>query len=236
MALALEPVLLGIVVAPSWPGLALGVSAIAALLTRRPLHALGGSNTARHAFTILVACGAASASLAVWSAGPACLVPLLLALVPAGVFLHLDARRASRELTAEIAGGMAFAGFPAAIVLAGGASRELALVSAAFSFARALGSIVPLRVALRRRKGRQASTLSAWCASGVALGIGAVLSSVSETWVPFAWMLVFAARTALLISPASTRWRATRIGIAESILGLLAAITTGLAWHAISPV
>jgi YwiC-like protein len=130
--LTFEPMLLGLLVAWSWAGLAIGVAALLAFLLRTPLK-LVLVDRRRHRWlprTRLAACVAAAevfglvvlGLLAVAAGGWSWLVPVALALPLFAVELWFDVRSRGRRLVPELCGGVGIAAASAAIVVAGDGS------------------------------------------------------------------------------------------------------------------
>ena len=115
---ALEPLALGLMVAPSAAGACLALTVPAAFFARRPLHlALDEARADRRseARRALAACAAAATLffLGTLALGGAAWLAWLLPVAAAGaVFLHFDLRGAGREEVAEVAGAAAFALVP----------------------------------------------------------------------------------------------------------------------------
>jgi hypothetical protein len=238
-ALALEPLALAMIAAPSWRGVALALAAVALFLMRRPWHVASvPGNRARHAQAVRVLAGLAivAAVLGATAIAPdpgRLALPLVIAVAGASVFAWFDRQREARVATAECAGAMAFAALASAIVLMspdrGGV--VLAVGVGAFALVRDWTSILPLRVYVRRRKGQAASGVIAMVFAG-ASSVGAIVAAKPlGTWVPAAWSLVFAARTAWLVGPWAPAWPARRIGWMEMALGLVAVVTTGISFQ-----
>ncbi|HKE76064.1 MAG TPA: YwiC-like family protein [Acidimicrobiales bacterium] len=191
--LAAEPVLLGLLVAPSVAGVALGVAAVVAFTARTPLKVVlvdrwRGRRLARTTLAarvaaaelvVLVACVAvafATADGAFWA-------PLALAAPLVGVELWFDMRSRSRRLVPELAGSVGIASVAAAIVLAagdaGGADRGARLAVGLWLVvaARAVATLPFVRLQLARAKGQAARVArsDAAQAAGLALGVVAVV-------------------------------------------------------------
>lgn len=162
--LTLEPVLLGLVLAFSWAGLAIGLAAFVAFLVRTPLklavvdrrrmRSLPRTRlAARIAAVELGLLGALGAS-ALWSAGFQWLVPVIIATPLVAVELWFDIRSRSRRLVPELAGAIGISAVAASITLAGGASWRLAVASWMILAARAVASIPYVRTQIvRTRRG-----------------------------------------------------------------------------------
>lgn len=235
-ALVLEPLVVALLAAPSWRGAALALAALALFLMRRPFM-LGAAEPcgARRTLAVraLVALGmvaAASAALGVGAGPRALFAPLAAAAAAAGIFFWFDRQREARAAIAECAGAATYAALAAAIALVGAAdgARPVAIAVGVFALARAWTSILPVRVYVRRRKGRSASGAVALAVAGGFAAAAVLTASALGTWVPAGWLLVFLARTAWMVGPWAPSWPARRIGWMEAGLGLVACLTTGL--------
>ena len=130
-----EPILLGLLLAFSWPGLAIGLAAMLAFLARTPLklamvdrrrdRELERSALARRiGGAELVAIAALGAS-ALLGAGGQWLVPVAVALPLFAVELWFDVRSRGRRLVPELCGAVGMGAVAAAIVIAGDGSVRL---------------------------------------------------------------------------------------------------------------
>src|SRR4051812_44173992 len=129
--LSLEPVVLGLLVAPSIPGMFLAFAALAAFLARQPLKlAMGDRRCARRfprtliaerfaLFYIAIATLSLLAAIAM-TTSYLLLLPLLLASPLALVQLHFDRVGRSRTLLPELSGATAMASIATSIALASG--------------------------------------------------------------------------------------------------------------------
>ena len=128
--LTLEPVLLGLLVAPSLAGLAIGLAALAAFLVRTPLKLAvidrrrdqwaDRSRLAARIAAAELALIVAAAAVAVALAGPRWLLPVAAAAPLIAIELAYDIRSRGRRLLPELCGSIGIATVSAAIVLAAG--------------------------------------------------------------------------------------------------------------------
>ncbi|NLX11083.1 MAG: YwiC-like family protein [Chloroflexi bacterium] len=226
----LEPILLGLILAPSWGGLAVAVGVFGAFLARHPLKVAysdrrKGKRYARTvvaerfalAYSILAAVGGV---LALLLAGPEILLPALLA-VPLGLaqFIGYSTNR-GRELVPELAGSAALAATATSIAVAGGTAWDTALALWAILVARNIPSILYIRARLRLDRGKpfaQMPVLLAQIAGVlipivlVALGVAPVLAVVA--------LAVLAARAIFGLSPYRRNVRVQIIGVLEMVYG-----------------
>jgi len=184
--LTLEPVVLGLVIAFSWAGLAIGLAAFAAFLVRTPLKlALVDRRRNRALPRTRLATRIAAAELAVlgllggaalWTAGAGWLVPALIAVPLVAVELWFDIRSRSRRLVPELAGAVGIAAVAASITLAGDESWRLALAMWMIIAGRAVASIPFVRTQITRMRRGPTPLLSTdlFQVGGVLVAFGAV--------------------------------------------------------------
>jgi hypothetical protein len=180
-SLTFEPALLGLLVAPSWAGVALAVAAFVAFAARTPIKWVLVDGWRRRrlqrtvlaeqvaaielcAFAALVATAAAMSQGEFW-------LPLVIALPLVATELWFDMRSRSRRLLPELAGAIGIASVVAAIVLADGQSAMLAIALWGLLAARAIASISFVRVQLRRRKHQTFRLAVSDIAQGVATAV-----------------------------------------------------------------
>jgi len=160
--LTLEPVALGLAVAPSIAGAALGVAALMAFLFRTPFKLTAGDyRRHRHlprtrlAIRGTIVYGvvlAAAVAVAIATTDHRFWPPLAAALPLILIQVGYDARNRSRRLLPEIAGPVAIGSVAAAIALAGGATTTVALGLWLISGLRSIASILLVRAQLRRAR------------------------------------------------------------------------------------
>jgi hypothetical protein len=158
--LTLEPVLLGLLVAFSWSGVAIGTATVLAFLVRTPLKlALIDRRRGRHlprtrlAWRIATAelmMLAAAVGVAILGAGARWLVPFAVAAPLFAVELSYDIRSRGRRLAPELCGAIGISAAVAAVVLAGGETVRLAVAAWVVLGARALASIPFVRTQVVR--------------------------------------------------------------------------------------
>lgn len=182
--LTLEPVLLGLIVAWSAGGPALGVAAFMAFLVRTPLKLVlvdvrrkrwldRSRLAARVAAAELSALGVAVV-IAGRLAGWAWLLPVLVALPFVAIEVWFDIRSRGRRLLPELCGAIGITAASAAIVIASGKGAALAAGVWLALAARALGAIPFVRVQIMRLRRGQASVSESDLAQVASLAIGLV--------------------------------------------------------------
>lgn len=235
-SLALEPIALGLIAAGSIPGAVLAAGAFAGFLMRRPLQLAtaptrdGRTGTAR----LVAAALAVIAGTCVFAAGSVAgfvsLLPLAAAAPTALLFWMFDRKKEARAVEAEIAGAATFAVLPAAIATLAGNDYDVALLLAAAALARSIPTILTIRAYLRINKGTPASRTPSVLLSLLPSVFFTVIYLAGD--VPIAMPILstlLLARTLILLSPRFPRLPASRIGMAEAILGLVYVIAAGIA-------
>lgn len=174
--LTLEPALLGLLVAASWPGAAIGAAAFVGFLARTPLRVvlvdrrrhreLERTRLASRVLAIELAVIALLGGAALALAGPVWLVPVAVAVPLVIVELAYDMRSRSRRLVPELCGSIGIAAVAPAIVLAAATEIDRDTVALAAGLwlilaARALASIPFVRAQIvHLRRGVRATALS----------------------------------------------------------------------------
>lgn len=225
-ALALEPLALALLVAPSPAGVALTTAALAGFFARRPLKAAldpSAADPPRAAqgvlllFSALALAGLGGAWLL---SSPAALWPLLLAAPFGGLFIYFDAQGDSRAALAELAGSAAFAVLPATFATLAGWRVPAALALTALALAHSIPTVLTVRTYLRLRKGKPARPAVPLLAAALALGTIALLAAAHQApWFAICGPGLLLLRTAWFISARQPAWAAKRVGLAEAILG-----------------
>jgi hypothetical protein len=221
----LEPVVLGLLVAPSPAGIAYGLAALGAFLARHPLKLalLDRGRRARTARTgaaerfVLVYGGTAGVAflLAMALAGTGPVAPLAAAAPLGLVQVAYDARNQSRALPAELAGAVALGSLAAAIALAGGWALVPSLVLWALLASRAVASVLYVRARLRRDRGQRPSLLPTWVSHLAAVALAAAFAWAG--WAPL--LAVVALGLLLLRAVHGLRWR--RRAVRPQVVGLV---------------
>lgn len=231
----IEPLVLGLLVAPTWAGLCLGIAAAGLFLLNQPLKLvardyLKGQRYPRtrwaERFALLYGgltlVGAMGAILA--GCGPFWL-PLLAALPLALIHLAYTLTHRKRSLPAELAGAVAFGAFAPAIALAAGWEVVPAAMLWLALALRDLTSIVYVRARVRMMHGEQPTTrpVIALHAAALILTVGLMLGGVLHTFAVLA-MTMLLIRCVVGIAPERQTVRAQVIGFQEIGFGLLTAV------------
>lgn len=227
-SLALEPLVLGLLIVPSWAGGALAGAVLAGFFARRPLKlsfAAGDPLRRRDARETVVMWGALALA-GVFEAGVLGGWFALWPLAPAAVlglgFAYWDGQGEGRGASAELAGSAAFALVPAALAMLGGESIAVALTLAALVLARSVPAVVGVRHYVRTAKGMVAAPGWPVLVSGAAAAglITLAFTGVAPRVAAMLGVLLFA-RTLWLVGPWRPAWPARRVGQVEAGLGLL---------------
>jgi hypothetical protein len=155
-----EPILLGLLLAFSWAGVAIGGAAMLAFLARTPLklamvdrrrhRELGRSTLARRIGLAELVAIAALGAVALLVAGWHWLVAVAAALPLFVVELWYDARSRGRRLVPELCGAIGMGAIASAIVVAGDGSVRLAVAAWMILAARSIGAIAFIRTQIMR--------------------------------------------------------------------------------------
>jgi len=181
--LTLEPVLLGLLVAPSGAGVALGVAAFTAFLLRTPAKLiavdvrrgrwLDRTRRARRVVIAETALLVSSVALAAALAGWSWLVPVLLAGPLIAIEFSFDVRSRGRRLVPELCGAIGISAVAASIVIAAGQGGGLAAGVWLVLAARAVGAIPFVRVQIVRLRRGHGPVWQSDLAQAVSLAVAA---------------------------------------------------------------
>lgn len=233
---AFEPLILGLAVAPSRPGLIFALAVIAGFFLRRPLK------LAATLAPVDDRCQPALRWAMLWSAlalaglGGTLLLsswlalwPLLLAIPFGAIFLWFDLRNDMRDAEAELAGSTTFALLPATVALLAGWSSTAALGLAAVMLTRSFPTVLIVRSYLRRAKGQTINPGATLAIAGVAAVMVAILARKEIVPVFGAWLATgLFLRAVVLLTLLPPKWPAKRVGQIEAVIGVL--YLAGLAW------
>jgi hypothetical protein len=228
----IEPIVLGLAIAPSLSGLALALGAVAAFLVRHPLRLLSmdrrkGARYPRTALAERFVLGYAAVAAVLLVAGLALarqpFWPGLAAAAPFGLAaLWFDAAGRSREAVPEALGAAALCASAVAIALAGGAPAGAAWAATLLLALRAVASVLYVRARIRLDRGVPAGPRAAVGAHAAALA-GAI-GLAATGWAPRLAVAAFAvllARAAWGLSPRRAVVPPRVLGWQELQFGLL---------------
>ena len=237
-SLTAEPALLGLIVAWSWAGLALGLAAMVAFLARTPLK-LVLVDSWRHrkldrtrlaariaageliVFALFVGLAVAWAESGFW-------VPLAVAAPLVGLELWFDMRSRSRRLVPELAGSIGIGSIATAIALAGGTDARVAWGLWVVIAARSLAAIPYVRTQILRAKSRPGPR---WHSDGAQLvAVIAAVAGWQFDLIPVAAAITIAAVAAInLAAVRLAPQRAVVIGVQQIVVGIAVITVAALA-------
>ena len=239
--LTLEPVLLGLVVAWSGAGVALGLAAFTAFLVRTPLKLvavdfrrgrwLDRSRLAlRIAIVELIVLGSAVA-LAVALAGWAWLAPVVVAGPLVAIELSFDVRSRGRRLVPELCGAIGITSVAASIVLAAGRGNWLAAGVWLVLAGRVVGAIPFVRVQVLRLRRGQGPVWHSDFAQGASVAVATAAVYADRR-------LLLGAVGVVVLAVAQTIWvrrapiPAKQVGLRQMAMGfaLVAVTAAGVLW------
>ncbi len=237
-SLAFEPLVFGLIAAPSVAGAGLAVAVVAAFLARRPLRSICRAAEAKERAPVvgpLVALGALAIVAfggAVWVGGTAWLGWLLPTAAAGAVFLYFDLQAAGREGVAEVAGAGAFAWVPAAMAAAAGWESAAAGALAVVMLGRAVPTVLAVRAYLRAAKtgDDQSGAAIATSVGALVVGVALVRRGLAPTAAAGLLALLALRTGGLLVWPRPV-WRARTLGMIETVLGIAFVLGAGLAWR-----
>ncbi|MFN8376296.1 MAG: YwiC-like family protein [Anaerolineae bacterium] len=232
-----EPILAGLLLAPSAAGFLLSLSALGVFLIHQPLKIavkdrLKGKRYLRTQWAerfaaLYVLLALAGCLLAYLSVGTVFLPPILLAVPFAAVQLYYDASNRGREGVAEICGAVALSALAPALTLIAGWTLAEALGLWLILAARAVTSILYVRVRLRLEKGKPVDTRVAVGSHVAAALLFAVLATLAFTpKLAVVAFVVLLARAAHGLSRYRRPTPAKHIGFQEVGFGLLTVLLT----------
>jgi hypothetical protein len=233
--LTLEPVLLGLLIAPSVAGAALGVSALFAFLVRTPLKLAvvdvrRGRWLERSQLAVRIAVGelvvlVGAAAAAVWASGWSWLVPVALAVPFVGVEAWFDFRSRARRFVPELCGAIGIGAVAAAIVLAADRGAALAVGVWLILAGRSVAAIPFVRVQIVRLRRGAASIGRSDAAQSVAMVIGGVAVGVDQRlFAGLAGLIVLAVLHAVWVRRPMVA--AKVLGLRQMALGIVLVIVT----------
>lgn len=192
--LTVEPALLGLLVAPSWAGLAIAAAALATFLLRTPLRlvlvdryrrrSLPRTRLAARFVAGEAAVVLSAAVIALALAGWTWLVPVGVAVPLVAVELGYEIRSRSRRLVPELCGALGIAAVAAAIAIAGGRTAELAAALWLVLAARIVASVPFVRTQIARLRNRADGTASSDTAQVAGIAVAAVAGASAVPVIP----------------------------------------------------
>jgi hypothetical protein len=235
--LTLEPVLLGLLLAPGWSGVGLGIAAFAMFLARTPCkillvdahrhRSLGRTRLARRAVFGYAALLAACLSVPLVRAPGRSWLPLVVVAPLVALELWFDMRSRGRRLLPELAGAIGIAGLAAMIVMADGRSGRIAVACWLVLAARAATSIVTVRDQVGGLHGRPRHPGMVVVGDVVAIGLCGLAVGVDGAATAGALAVVGLIAVQRLFALRPTP-RAVILGLTQTALGLTVVAVTAL--------
>jgi hypothetical protein len=232
----LEPIILGLLVAPSVAGAALGSSALFAFLARHPLKLAMADRQrgVRQPRTVLAervaaayGLAAALALAAAWPLATRAFWPFLAAAAPVGlVQLLYDVRLKGRQLVPELAGALALGAVAPAMARAAGWEAAPAACLFGILALRAVSAILYVRARLRLDRGMPAGVRPSVAGHLAALVLACALAlSGQAPWLAAVAFAILLLRAVHGLSTARGSVRPQALGFRELGFG---ALTTAL--------
>ena len=241
-ALVIEPILLGLIVAPSIGGLFISLAAVASFLARHPLkiaivdrrkkRVLNRTSLAERFALLYIMLAIIFFAIATLTANREWLLPLVVAAPLVLVQLFYDSLGYSRKLVPEIAGALAVGSISTSIALAGGWARPTAYALWILVACRHAPTILYLRVLLGRRRQPQATTGAAVIPAQLLALIAVVLLiffRVAPALAVVAFAVLFARALIGLFKPMALTPK--KLGISEIAFGAFTILTVGAAYR-----
>ncbi len=227
--LTLEPLVAGMIVAPSIAGLAISVAILMAFLSRQPLRIVtrrgADPQRLRIAITALACEGVVFVGMlftAFMLAGRESLLPLVVASPLAILLLYRDRERRSRDLAVEIAAALFMATGAVAIAVAGGKPWLQRSCLGAMIAARSIGAVLHVREQVKVMKRRSVSRSASIIVHAAALAVAIVAAGygVVNLLAPAAFAVLFgrAVYPPFPTGPAQLGWVEVKAGIAAVAL------------------
>ena len=227
-----EPIVLGLVLAPSAAGALVAVATVAAFFARQPLKLFGADRkrgkiyprtiVAERAFAVCALIGAAALAGALALARGPVLLAVGAAAPIAAVAVTYDLSRRSRDLGAELSGALAMGAAATAIAFAAGWDRAEAFGLWGVLAVRAVGTIPFVRARLRLERGEPWSAAAVALAQALALACAwALVATHAAPRAVTAAAALLGARAVWGLSPWRLRLRTAMLGVSEIVAGLL---------------
>jgi hypothetical protein len=237
-ALILEPIVLGLLLAPSWRGVLIGLAALSCFLTRHPLKLalsdrLKKRPLPRTALATRFACIYGVMAFLFWilailDAPKDPFIPFLFAAPFVVVQLSYDAFGHSRKLLPEAAGAIGVGSIATAITLAAGWPKAEAFALWAIVASRHLPTILYLRTRLSARRQAQGSLGIAFVMLMQVVALVVVIFLARKELVPALAIVAFvilAIRAVIGLLSLDTTVAPRKLGIAEFALGAFTVVT-----------
>jgi hypothetical protein len=237
--LVLEPLVLGLLVAPSLSGFGVGLGVLAGFLLHHPLKLVLADARRRRLYprtaaalkvaAVYAAAGVAGLVVAAVDARGPWWIPLLAAVPVAALQLVYDTGNRSRAARPEIAGAAALATVAPAELLAAGWAAAPAAALWLLLAGRAVTSVLYVRTRLRRDRGQPVPVTGTLAAHVALVAMAAALTTAG--WLTALGVVAAAgllARAAWGLSPWHRVVRPQVVGFQELGVGVLASLLVAL--------
>jgi hypothetical protein len=226
-----EPIVLGLLVAPSWAGLGIAVFAIGAFLAHHPLK-LAGSDilkgrraprtaAATRVFVVYAAIAAGGLALASAAGRGGWWLPLAAAAPLVLWQLRYEVGQKGRQLMPQLLPAVALGSVAAAEMRAAGVASGLALAAWALLAAKAVTAVLYVRTRLRLDRGQRPDRAGALVSHALALALALGLVSAGHApWPAVAAFALLLLRAAWGVSPLRRAVRPQVVGLQEVGYGL----------------
>jgi len=238
-----EPILIGLIVAPSAAGASLALAVIAAFLLRNPVRIvlrarrrtpdsprLSVARRVAAAYAVVAAlCGAGAIAVA----GVSAVWPLLVVSPLGAAYMLYDSQNRGRTLWAEFLGPVVLGASAPSIALAAGWTTPAAMVLWGVVVAKAVPTVVYVRARLSLEDGNPAVAAPTLLAHAVAVAATAAMARHGDApWpVPIA-LAVLTARAAIGLSRVRVFHTPKQIGISEFVYSGLYVVATAAGYYA----
>lgn len=237
-----EPLLAGLLLAPSFASIWISLLIIGAFLTRQPLKVLLSDWFAKRNlpqtaaalnFTLLF-----GSVFLIGLAGSLYFSKIdsfypFLFVLPLGFYqIYCDVSKQSRQLLPELTGAIAISSSVAVIAIAGNWNWANSLALWAVFIARLIPSILYVRNRLRLEKGKEFSIVPVAVSHFIAFGVVGILAANELiTKLPLIMFFVLLCRSIWGLSPFRKKVKAMKIGVWEVIYGTLTALSVVLGYY-----
>ena len=237
-----EPLLAGILIAPSIASIWILLMIVGAFLTRQPLKIYLNDLQAKRnlpqteaAFRFILIFGIISTVGLLGSlyfAKAESFYPFLL-ILPLGIYqIYCDASKKSRQLLPELTGAVAISSSVAAVTIAGGFSWTTSLALWTVFICRLIPSILYVRNRLKLEKGKSYSSISVAITNFLAfVVVGFLATNGLIPKLPVAMFFILMIRSVWGLSSYRKRVKAMKIGVWEVIYGTLTALSVVLGFY-----
>ncbi len=237
----IEPIVLGLILAPTNPGILLAFAAFGMFLAHQPLKiAIKDYRKERRTlrtqwaerFALMyIGIAVVSFFFVFYISDSQFMIPLLIALPFAFVQAYFDFQNRSRHVIAEMSGTIAIAAIAPILLLLDDWAFDKAMLVWLVLLGRNIPSILYVRVRLRLERAKEPSLTPAWLSHIVALVIITGLSLAG--YVPLGAIgaiMVLTGRALWGVSHYRKPVKPVQVGVGEIIFGLLYVLIIGIAY------